>query len=173
MLSHVPLFATPWTTACQGSLSFTISWSLFKLMSIELVMPSSQLPSVIPFSSCLQSLPASESFLVSWLFTTGGQSIGTSTLASNKYSGLIFCRIDWFDFFAVQEILKSLCQHHSSKAPILWCSADFHGASDSKASVYNAGDPGLIPGLGRSAGEGNGNTFQFYCLENPMDGGAW
>ena len=42
-----------------------------------------------------------------------------------------------------------------------------------KASVYNAGDPGLIPGLGRSAGEGNGNTFQFYCLENPMDGGAW
>ena len=50
---------------------------------------------------------------------------------------------------------------------------DFPGGSDGKASVYNAGDPGLIPGLGRSAGEGNGNPLQYYCLENPMDRGAW
>ena len=50
---------------------------------------------------------------------------------------------------------------------------DFPGGSDSKASVYNAGDPGSIPGLRRSLGEGNGNPFQYYCLENPMDRGAW
>ena len=47
------------------------------------------------------------------------------------------------------------------------------GGSDGKASVYDAGDPGLIPGLGRSLGEGNGNPLQYYCLENPMDRGAW
>ena len=50
---------------------------------------------------------------------------------------------------------------------------DFPGGSDGKASVYNAGDPGSIPGLGRSPGEGNGNPLQYYCLENPMDRGAW
>ena len=50
---------------------------------------------------------------------------------------------------------------------------DFPGGSDGKASVYNAGDPGSIPGLGRSPGEGNGNSLQYYCLENPMDRGAW
>ena len=52
----------------------------------------------------------------------------------------------------------------------LW---DFPGGSESKASVYNVGDPGLIPGLGRSSGERNGNPLQHYCLENPMDKGAW
>ena len=56
---------------------------------------------------------------------------------------------------------------------IYWSSLDFPGGSDSKASVYNAGDLGLIPGLGRSPGEGNGNPFQDCCLENPMDRGAW
>ena len=50
---------------------------------------------------------------------------------------------------------------------------DFPGGSDGKASVYNAGDQGLIPGSGRSPGEGNGNPLQYYCLENPMDRGAW
>ena len=50
---------------------------------------------------------------------------------------------------------------------------DFPGGSDSKASAYNVGDPGSIPGLGRSPGEGNGNPLQCSCLENPMDGGAW
>ena len=50
---------------------------------------------------------------------------------------------------------------------------DFPGGSDGKASVYNVGDPGSIPGLGRSPGEGNGNPLQDYCLENPMDRGAW
>ena len=50
---------------------------------------------------------------------------------------------------------------------------DFPGGSDGKVSVYNAGDPGLSPGCGRSPGEGNGNPLQYYCLENPMDRGAW
>ena len=53
------------------------------------------------------------------------------------------------------------------------CLMDFLGGSDSKASVYNAGDPGSIPGLGRSLGEGNGNPLQYYCLGNPMDRGPW
>ena len=54
-----------------------------------------------------------------------------------------------------------------------YCKRDFPGGSDGKESVYNAGDPGSIPGLGRSPGEGNGNPLQYYCLENPMDRGAW
>ena len=70
------------TAACQSSLSFTISWSLFKFMSIELVMPSNHLVSLVSFSSCLQSFPASGSFPVSQLFTPGGQSIEVSSSAS-------------------------------------------------------------------------------------------
>ena len=82
--------------------------------------------SVVPFSSCPQSLPASESFPMSQLFTWGGQSTGVSALASflpNK--GLISFRMDWLDLLAVQGTLKSLLHHHSSKASILWCSAFF------------------------------------------------
>ena len=77
-LGHVRLFATPWIAARQASLSITNSWSLHKLTSIESVMPSSHLISVVHFSSCPQSLPASESFPVSQFFTWGGQSIGVS-----------------------------------------------------------------------------------------------
>ena len=80
-LTRVRLFATPWTAARQASLSFTISWSLLKLMSIESVIPSSHLILCHPFSSCLQSFPASGSFPMNWLFTSGGQSIGASALA--------------------------------------------------------------------------------------------
>ena len=82
-LSHVQLFATPWTAGHQASLSFTISQSLLKLMSIELVMPSNHL---IPFSSCLQSFPASGSFRMSQLFAWGGQSIGVSASTSDRKS---------------------------------------------------------------------------------------
>ena len=78
-LSRFQLFVTPWTAARQASLPFTISQSLLKLMSIELVMPSNHL---IPFSSCLQSFPASGSFLKSWLFASVGQSVGASAFAS-------------------------------------------------------------------------------------------
>ena len=80
-LSHVQLFVTPWTIAHQASLSFTISQSLLKLMSIESMMPTIS-SSVTPLSSCLQSFPASESFPVSWLLTSVGQSIGASASAS-------------------------------------------------------------------------------------------
>ena len=83
--------------------------------------------SVIPFSSCPQTLPASESFPMSQLFTWGGQNTGVSALASissEEHPGLISCRMDWLDLLAVQGTLKSLLQHHSSKASIL-CSAFF------------------------------------------------
>ena len=81
--------------------------------------------SVIPFSTCLQSFPASGSFPVSQFFTSGGQSFCFSISPSNEYSGLISFRTDWFDFLAVQGTLKSLLQHHSLKASLLWCSAFF------------------------------------------------
>ena len=83
---------------------------------------------VIPFSSRLQSFPASGSFQMSQLFASGGQTIGSFSFSispSNEYSGLISFRMDWFDLLAVQGTLKSLLQHHSSKASILWHSAFF------------------------------------------------
>ena len=82
--------------------------------------------SVVPFSSCLQSFPASGSFQMSQLFASGGQSIGVSALnisPSNEYSGLISFRLDWLDLLAVQGTLKSLLQHLNSKASIIQCSA--------------------------------------------------
>ena len=81
-LSHVQLFEIPWTAARQASLSITNSRGLLKFMSIELVMPSTISFSVIPFSSCLQSFPASGSFPISQFFASGGQSIGASASAS-------------------------------------------------------------------------------------------
>ena len=78
----MPLFVTPWTAACQASLSFTISWSLLKFRFIELVMPSNISSSVALFSSCHQSFPALESFPMSCLFASGGQSIGVSASAT-------------------------------------------------------------------------------------------
>ena len=112
---------TPRTTAHQASLSFTTSWRLLKLMSTELVMPSSHLILYAPFPSCPQSFPASGSFSnkkalhIRW---TKYWSFSFSISPSNEYSGLIF-RIDWFDLFAVQATLKCLLQHHRSKASIL------------------------------------------------------
>ena len=81
-LGLVQLFATPWTAAQQVSLTITNSWSLLRLMSIKLVMPSNHLILFIPFFSCLQSFPASESFLRRQVFASAGQSIGASALAS-------------------------------------------------------------------------------------------
>ena len=81
LLSHVWLFANPWTTTCQASLSITNSWSLLKLMSIESVMPSNHLTLCRPLLLCLQSFPTSGSFPVSQLFASGGQSIGVSASA--------------------------------------------------------------------------------------------
>ena len=117
---------TPWTAVCQASLSFTISWSLLKLMCIELVMPSNHLilclpllllPSIFPTIRVLSNeLAVHIRWPKYWSF---------SISPSNEYSGLIFFRIDWFDLLAVQETLRSLPQYHSLKASILWCSAFF------------------------------------------------
>ena len=84
--------------------------------------------SVVSFSSCLQSFPASGSFLMSQFFTSGAQSIGSFSFSispSNEYLGLISFRMDWLDRLVVQGNLNSLFQHHSSKASILWCLAFF------------------------------------------------
>ena len=123
-LSRVRLFAPPRTAACQASLFFTISQSFLKLVSIESMMPSNISSSVTPFSSCLQSLPASGSLLMSWLFTSGGQRIGA--LASASVLPMNIQEISFrTDLLAVQGTLKSLLQHHSSKASILQHSAFF------------------------------------------------
>ena len=96
-------------------------------MSIKSVMPSSHLMSVVPFSSCPQSLPASGSFPMSQLCMRWPKywSYSFSISPSNEQPGLISFRMDWLDLLAVQETLKSLLQHHSSKASIFQCSAFF------------------------------------------------
>ena len=118
--------ANPWIAAHQASLSITSSQSSPKLMSIESVMPSSHLILCHPLLSCPQSLPASESFPMSQLFTWDKYwSFSFSTKPSKEISGLISFRMDWLDLLAVQGTLKSLLQHHSSKATILQSSAFF------------------------------------------------
>jgi len=125
LLSHVQLFETPWTAACQASLSITNSRSLLKLMSIKLMMTSNHLilwRPLLPLPSTFPSIRvfSSESVLhIRW-----PKYWSFSISPSNEYSGLIFFRIDWFDL-AIQGTLKSLLLHHSSKASILWCSAFF------------------------------------------------
>ena len=120
-LSCVWLFATPWIVACQASLSISNSQSSLKLTSIELVMHRAISSSVVLFSSCPQSLPASESFPMSQLSTWGGQSTGVSASASvlpmNTQDWSLL--EDWLDLLVVQGTLQSLLQHHSSKASIL------------------------------------------------------
>ena len=120
--------ATSWTAVYQASLSITNSWSLLKLMSIELVMPSNRLilcrpllllPSVFPNIRVFSN----ESVLrIRW---PQYWSFSFSITPSNEYSGLISFRMDWLDLLAVQGTLKSLLQHYSSEASILWCSTFF------------------------------------------------
>ena len=146
---------------------------------------------------------SSESFLVSRLFTSGGQSIGALASASVLPMNIQ----DWFPLGLTGLILQSKGSQESSPIPQLkrinssasfmikshihtwllkkiqlcrYCCGIlqppvivFPGGSDGKASVYDVGDLGLIPGSGRSPGEGNGSPLQYYCLENPMDRGAW
>ena len=123
-----PIFAIPWTTAHQASLSFTISQSLRKLMSIESVMPSNHLvlchsllllPSVFP---SIKVFSNDSTLRIRW---AKYWNFSFSISPSNDYSRLISFRTDWFDLLAVLGTLKSLLQHHSSKASILWRSAFF------------------------------------------------
>ena len=128
LLSHVQLFETPWTAAGQASVSITNSWSLLKLTSIELVMPSNHLilcrPLLLP-PSIFPSIRVFSNESVLCIRWTKYWSFSFSISPSSEYSGLISFRIDWLDLLAVQGPIKSLLQHHSSKASILRCSAFF------------------------------------------------
>ena len=114
LLSHVQIFTTPWTAALQASLSFIVSQSILKLMSIESMMPSNHLilccPLLLP--SIFPSIRVSSNESVLHIRWPKYWSFSFSISPSNEYSGLISCRIDWFDL-VVQGILKSLLQHHS------------------------------------------------------------
>ena len=127
-LSRVRLFATPWTAACHASTSITNSWSLHKLMSIELVMSSNHLilcgpllllPSIFP---SIRIFSNESALHIRW---PKYWSLSFSISPSNEHSGLTSFRMDRLDLLAVQGTLKSLLQHHSSKASILRCSAFF------------------------------------------------
>ena len=127
LLSRVQLFETPWTAACQASLSLTIFQSLLKLISIESVMPSNHivlyhpllfLPSVFP---SIRVFSNESGIRIRW-----PKYWSFSSSPSNEYSGLISFKMDWFDLLAVQGTLKSLLQHHSSKTSILWHSSLFY-----------------------------------------------
>ena len=125
-LSRVWLFVTPWIAACQASLSITNSQSLFKLMSIELVMPSNHLILCHPFLLLPSIFPSIRVFSNESVLHISWPKIWRFSISpSNEYLGLISFRIDWFYLLAVQGTLKSLLQHHSSKASILWRSAFF------------------------------------------------
>ena len=125
-LSHVWLFVILWTAPCQASLSFTISWSLLRLMSVELVRPSNHLilchpllllPSIFP---SIRVFSSESALRIRW-----SEYWSFSISPSKECSGLISSRIDWFELLAVQGTLKSLLQHQSSKVSVLQCSAFF------------------------------------------------
>ena len=122
LLSHVRLFATPWIAAHQASLSFTISWSLLKPMSIESVMPSNHLIlccHLLLLTSIFSSIRVFSSESVLRIRWPKYWRFSFSIRPSNEQPGLISFRMDWLDLLAVQGTLKSLLQHHSSKASVL------------------------------------------------------
>ena len=187
-LSHVRLFATPWTTARQASLSITNPWRLLKLMSIESVIPSNHFILCCPLLLPPLIFPSIRGFSnesVLHIRWPKYQSFSFSFSPSNEYSGLIFFRMDWLDLLAVQETLKSLLQHHSSKTSIFQCSAFFmvqlsHPYMTTGKTIaltrwtfVGKVTPLLFNMLSRTGtGEGNGNPLQCSCLENPRDRGA-
>ena len=148
-LSRVRLFATPWLTARQASLSITNSRSSLRLTSIESLMPSSHLilcrPLLLlsPIPPSIRVFSNESTLCMRW---PKYWSFSFSIILSKDSPGLVAFRMDWLDLLAGQGTLKSLLQHHSSKASIL---------------------------LHSPFGEGDGTPLQYVCLENPMDGGAW
>ena len=127
-LSHIWLFATPWTTARQASLSITSSRSPPKPMSTESVMPSNHLIPCCPLLFLPSIFPSIRVFsnesavCIRW---PKYWSFSLNISPSSEHPGLISYRMDWLDLLAVQGTLKSLLQHHSSKASVLWCPAFF------------------------------------------------
>ena len=192
VLSHfslVQLLVTPWTTAHQASLSVTSSQSLLKLMSIESVMPSNHLILCHPLLLLPSTFPrirvfSNESVLhIRW---PKYWSFSFTINPSNEYSGLISFRIGWLDLLAVQGTLKSLLQHHNSKASILWHSAFFMVqlshlymttgkaialsmwtfVSKVMALLFNMLSKFFIA-------EGHGNPLSYSFLKKPVDRGTW
>ena len=151
--------ATPWISARQASCpSPTLAVHSDSHLSSQWCHPAIS-SSIVPFSSCPQSLPASESFPVSQLFAWGGQSTGVSASASffpKNTQG--WSPLEWTGWISLQS--KGL-------------SRVFPGYSDGKESTCNARDPRSISRSERTPGEGNRNPLQYSCLENPMDRGAW
>ena len=122
-LSHVRLFATLWTAACQVFLSFTISWNLLKLTPIKSVIPSNHLILYHPLLFLCSIFPIIRIFtneLAVFIKWPNYWSFSFSISPSSEYSGLISSRIDWSDLLAGQGTFKSLLQHHSSKVLIIW-----------------------------------------------------
>ena len=128
LLCHLQFFVTQWTAAGQDSLLITNSQSLLKLMSIELMMPSNHLilcHLLLLLPSIFASIRVFSNQSVLHIRCPKYWSFSFSISPSNECSGLISFRMDWLDLLAVQGTLKSLLQHHSSKASVLWCSASF------------------------------------------------
>ena len=188
-LSRVWIFATPWIAAYQASMSINNSWSSPKLMCIESMMPSNCLilcrPLFLlpPISPSIRVLSNESTLLMRW---PKYWSFSFSISPSNEYPGLISFRMDWLDLLAVQGTLKSLLQHHSSKASILQRSAFFtiqlsHSYMTTRKTIA----------LTRQTFVGKVISLVFImlsrlviqrrqwpplqdsCLENPMDGRTW
>ena len=126
-LNHVQLFTTPWTEARQASPSITNTWRLLKLMSIKSVMPSNHLILCHPLLlySIFPSIRVFSNRSVLCIRWPKYWSFSFNFSPSDEHLGLMSFRMDWLDLLAVQRTLKSLLQHHSSKASIFWCSAFF------------------------------------------------
>ena len=183
-LSCVQLFSTPWTAACQASLSITNSKRLLKLMSIELAKLSNHL------ILCHQSFPALGSFPVSQFFPSGGQSIGASASASVLPMNIQdWFPLGWTAWISLQSkglarvFSSTIVQKHQffgtqlgELKKISWNyfdQTDVYSGSDGKESSCNELDPRLIPELWRFPGAGHGNPYQYSCLENSMNREAW
>ena len=183
--SAVSTSAAPWTAALQASPSSSISCVCSNSCPSSRWCHWTISSSVIPFSSCLQSLPASESFPMSWLFTSGSHSLLHPLLLFHRQTPPDFCDVIPLLFFAIYP------PSHTSLNTILWvfmclnfielesyCAYfwAFQVVLEVKNSPAKAGDirdTGSIPGLGWFPGGGHGNPLQYSCLENPMDRGAW
>ena len=163
-LSHVRLYATPWTAARQASLSITNSWNLLKLMSIRSVMPSNHLILCHPLLLLPSVFPRIRVFLNELVLCIMWPKYWSFSFSISPSLGLISLRIDWFDLLVVQGTLKSLLQHHSWKASILRLSAFF---------IVQLSHPYMIIGKiklkNRCNYFQNQNMWKLKCISNPCD----